>query len=181
MLKSELRQQMRELKRQFTQQQLDELSLSVILRLKPLLAEAHTVLAFYSLPDEVNTHQLVDDLVAEGKTLLLPKVLDDATMELRRYTGQSDLEEGAFHIMEPIGEPFTDYDKIDVALIPGMAFDAAGHRLGRGKGYYDRFLASHLSPLAPCPSPLKIGICFPFQRVPKVPSEEHDILMDILA
>ena len=94
MLKSELRQQMRELKRQFTQQQLDELSLSVILRLKPLLAEAHTVLAFYSLPDEVNTHQLVDDLVAEGKTLLLPKVLDDATMELRRYTGQSDLEEG---------------------------------------------------------------------------------------
>ncbi len=170
MLKSELRQQMRELKRQFTQQQLDELSLSVILRLKPLLAEAHTVLAFYSLPDEVNTHQLVDDLVAEGKTLLLPKVLDDATMELRRYTGQSDLEEGAFHIMEPVGAPFTEFLQIDVALIPGMAFDAQGRRLGRGKGYYDRLLTS-----VDCKT---LGVCFDFQKVREVPVGEHDMPVD---
>ena len=163
MLKSELRQQMRELKRQFTQQQLDELSLSVILRLKPLLAEAHTVLAFYSLPDEVNTHQLVDDLVAEGKTLLLPKVLDDATMELRRYTGQSDLEEGAFHIMEPIGERFTDYTSIEMILVPG-----------RGKGYYDRFLRG----LESFPQIHTVGVCFDFQKVAEVPTDEYDMAVD---
>lgn len=73
--------------------------------------------------------------------------------------------------MEPTGELFTDYDLIDVAIVPGMAFDREGHRLGRGKGYYDRFLAQ-------LPHIYKIGICFPFQLVDKVPADVHDILMD---
>ena len=172
MLKSELRQQIRALKRQFTQQQLDELSLPVISRLRPLLAEAHTILAFYSLPDEVNTHQLLDDLVAEGKTVLLPKVLDDETMELRHYTGRQDLVEGTLHIQEPVGEPFTDYTRIDIALIPGMAFDAQGHRLGRGKGYYDRFFTLHSSLFT------TIGVCFDFQKVDEVPVDAYDMPVD---
>ena len=73
--------------------------------------------------------------------------------------------------MEPVGEPFTAFDQIDVALVPGMAFDAAGHRLGRGRGYYDRFLAAH-------PQLHTIGVCFPFQRVADVPSEAHDIMIN---
>jgi 5-formyltetrahydrofolate cyclo-ligase len=92
-------------------------------------------------------------------------------MELRRYTSPADLAEGAFHIMEPAGEPFCDYERIDVVLVPGMAFDAAGRRLGRGRGYYDRFLAAH-------PHVYKIGVCFPFQRVAEVPAEPHDVVMD---
>ena len=170
MSKSELRQQIREKKRQFTRQQLDELSLSVLDRLRPRLRDAHIVLAYYSLPDEVNTHQLIDELVAEGKTVLLPKVLDGETMELRRYTGRQDLSEGSFHIMEPVGEPFSDYSKIDLSLIPGMAFDAHGHRLGRGKGYYDRFLRAM--------SVRTIGVCFDFQRVDVVPTDENDVAVD---
>ncbi|MBQ8991373.1 MAG: 5-formyltetrahydrofolate cyclo-ligase [Prevotella sp.] len=172
MLKSELRQQIRALKRQFTQQQLDELSLPIISRLRPHLAEAHTILAFYSLADEVNTHQLLDDLVAEGKTVLLPKVLDDETMELRHYTGRQDLVEGTLHIQEPVGEPFTDYTRIDIALIPGMAFDAQGHRLGRGKGYYDRFFTLHSSLFT------TIGVCFDFQKVDEVPVDAYDMPVD---
>ncbi len=170
MSKSELRQQIREKKRQFTRQQLDELSLSVLDRLRPRLRDAHIVLAYYSLPDEVNTHQLIDELVAEGKTVLLPKVLDGETMELRRYTGRQDLSEGSFHIMEPVGEPFSDYSEIDLSLIPGMAFDAHGHRLGRGKGYYDRFLRAM--------SVRTIGVCFDFQRVDEVPTDENDVAVD---
>lgn len=170
MSKSELRQQIREKKRQFTRQQLDELSLSVLDRLRPRLRDAHIVLAYYSLPDEVNTHQLIDELVAEGKTVLLPKVLDGETMELRRYTGLQDLSEGSFHIMEPVGEPFSDYSEIDLSLIPGMAFDAHGHRLGRGKGYYDRFLRAV--------SVRTIGVCFDFQRVDVVPTDENDVAVD---
>ena len=73
--------------------------------------------------------------------------------------------------MEPTGEVFTDYDAIDVAIIPGMAFDEAGHRLGRGKGYYDRFLAR-------VPNLYKIGLCFSWQVVPHIPCDEHDIRMD---
>ena len=170
MLKSELRQQIRDTKRLFTQQQLSEWSLPIVMRLKERLRDARVVMAYYSLPDEVCTHQLIDDLVAEGKTVLLPKVLDDERMELRRYTGPQDLREGAFHIMEPVGAPFTEFLQIDVALIPGMAFDAQGHRLGRGKGYYDRLLKS-----VECKT---LGVCFDFQKVEEVPVGEHDMPVD---
>ena len=138
-----------------------------------MLAEAQTIMAYYSLPDEVNTHALIDELVAEGKTVLLPKVTGADTMELHRYTGRADLQEGAYHILEPVGEPFTDLSAIDLILVPGLAFDAAGHRLGRGRGYYDRFLHSKNRPYC-----VKIGVCFDFQKVDEVPVDAHDIAMD---
>ena len=173
MCKADLRRQIQQIKRQFTPQQLEELSLLVISSLRPLLAEAQTIMAYYSLPDEVNTHALIDELVAEGKTVLLPKVTGADTMELRRYTGLADLQEGAYHILEPVGEPFTDLAAIDLILVPGLAFDAAGHRLGRGRGYYDRFLHSKNRPYC-----VKIGVCFDFQKVDEVPVDAHDIAMD---
>ena len=177
MHKNALRQLIRQRKQQYTPQQLAGLSLPVIARLKPYLEEAQTVMAYYSLPDEVCTHQLLNDLVADGKTVVLPHVIDGERMELRRYTSPHDLIEGSFGIMEPIGEPFTDYHLIDVALIPGVAFDAEGHRLGRGRGYYDRFLTTHLSPLT---SHLLIGLCFDFQKVEAVPHDANDIPVDIV-
>jgi 5-formyltetrahydrofolate cyclo-ligase len=126
---------------------------------------------YSALPDEVPTQKLFDEFLAQGKTVLLPRVVSDTDMELRRYTGRHDLQEGAYGIMEPTGELFTDYDAIDVAIVPGMAFDADGHRLGRGKGYYDRFLSR-------VPNIYKIGLCFSWQMVDCVPSDEHDIMMD---
>ena len=177
MTKEELRRSVRRLKQQYTPAQLEELSLPVIARLRPRLVEAQTILAYYSLPDEVCTRQLIDELIADGKTVLLPKVLDAGRMELRRYTGPHDLTEGTYGIMEPVGEPFTDYALIDIALIPGMAFDAAGHRLGRGRGYYDRFLNSQWSMVN---GQWLIGLCFDFQKVPVLPSDDHDIPVDIV-
>jgi 5-formyltetrahydrofolate cyclo-ligase len=176
MRKEDLRRQIKQIKRQFTPQQLEELSLPVISRLKPLLAEVQTIMAYYSLPDEVNTHGLIDDLVAEGKTVLLPKVTGPDTMELRRYTGRDDLQEGAYHILEPMGELFTDFSSIDLILVPGLAFDAAGHRLGRGRGYYDRLLSSLFTIHSSLFS--SIGVCFDFQKVDEVPVDAHDIAMD---
>ena len=170
-----LRQLMREAKRQH-QEQLPAMSAAIVEHLGSLITHHSsliTILAYWPLPDEVDIRPLLDQLVAEGKTVLLPKVTGPETMELRRYTSSADLAEGAFHIMEPVGEPFTDYAQIDVALVPGMAFDAAGHRLGRGKGYYDRFLA-------PRPHIYKIGVCFPFQRVGTVPVDDHDVMMDVV-
>lgn len=173
MHKEELRQWIRQQKRQFTPVQLVELSLPVIARLRPLLEHTTIVMAYYSLPDEVCTHSLIDELVAVGKTVLLPHVVDDTTMELRRYRYPSDLQEGTFHIMEPVGELFTDYDQISVAVIPGMAFDCAGHRLGRGRGYYDRFLCT-------LPHVQTIGICFDFQKVAEVPVDANDVSVDMV-
>ena len=179
MRKEELRQQMRQIKRQFTPQQLEELSLPIVARLRERLighGVGDVIVAYYPLPDEVDIRLLLDELVAAGKTVLLPKVIDDETMELRRYDGWQNLKEGVLYLLEPDGEPFTDYSQIDMMLVPGLAFDAAGHRLGRGRGYYDRFLSSlityHSSLIT------SIGVCFDFQKVPEVPTDEYDVPVD---
>ena len=198
MNKQELRKEIRNRKRQFTQGQLGELSLSVIsqLRKHPKVKAAHTLLLYYSLPDEVNTHEWIDELVAEGKRVLLPVVVNDKDMVIREYTGKHDLAEGSFHIMEPVGKLFAeeDYQEIEVAIIPGMSFDDDGHRLGRGKGYYDRFLAklrgtevdksgtevdkSDTEDKNLGTEVYKIGVCFGFQKLQEIPFESHDILMN---
>lgn len=141
------------------------------LRNHPRVMLSHTLFIYYSMPDEVPTQGLLDELVSEGKTVLLPRVISDTEMEVRRYTGKEDLQKGAFGIMEPTGTLFTDYERIDVAIVPGVAFDRDGHRLGRGKGYYDRFLSK-------VPLVYKIGVCFPSRLMDKVPADEYDILMD---
>lgn len=182
MLKTELRQQIRQVKRQFSPHQLEELSLPIIARLRPRLAQATTVYAYYSLPDEVSTHALVDELADEGKTVFLPKVTGPHTMEWHRYTSQADLVTGAYGIAEPdigddssesIREATDQKNRDQVILVPGLAFDPQGRRLGRGKGYYDRFLAAH-------PDIYKIGICFDFQKVPEVPVDAFDIPVDLV-
>lgn len=144
MNKQELRKEMRNRKRQFTQTQLGELSLSVISQLRnhPRVKAAQVILLYYSLPDEVNTHEWIEELSKEGKKVLLPVVIDDKQMILREYNSKKDLREGSFHIMEPIGKLFPEekYGEIEVGIIPGMSFDEKLNRLGRGKGYYDRLL-----------------------------------------
>lgn len=108
------------------------------------------------------------------KQFVLPCVVDDCNLELRAYTGPADLEvRGRYRIPEPTGPLFTDLAAIDLALIPGMAFDREGHRLGRGKGYYDRLLANPAFSRIP-----KIGLCFDFQLIDSVDHEPHDVMMD---
>ena len=77
--------------------------------------------------------------------------------------------------MEPIGELMPNDTHIDAVLVPGMAFDTEGHRLGMGKGYYDRFLTSLNRPL-----PQLIGVSFDFQKVDFVPTESFDVSVDVV-
>ena len=157
----------------FTPQQLKEMSVEIMRRLMvhPRVKNCSAIMMYYSLDDEVDTHDTIDRLVAAGKTVLLPAVISDTEMELRCYEGPKDLVGGFFHIMEPIGKTFTDYSQIEVAIVPGMGFDSRCNRLGRGKGYYDRFL-----PLLP--NAYKIGVCFDFQKMPGIPSDANDIKVD---
>lgn len=173
MNKKELRKYIREQKRQFTDKELEELSLPVIARLlsHPVIMSAKTILMYYSLPNEVNTHDAIKLLAESGKHILLPRVTDSENMEIRTFESPEDMQEGCYNIMEPTGKLFTDYDEIDVAVIPGMGFDKAYNRLGRGKGYYDRFLSK-------VPDLYKIGVCFDFQKLPTIPASEHDIKVD---
>jgi len=135
----------------------------------PKFASARTVLLYYSLGDEVQTHDFVEKWHRQ-KTILLPVVKGDE-LELRIYAGGQNLKNGeAYHIEEPTGEAFTAYEKIDLAIIPGVSFDAQGNRLGRGKGYYDKLL--------PLLHSYNIGICYNFQVSEKLPVEPFDRRMD---
>lgn len=130
---------------------------------------AHTVLLYHALPDEPNLQMLLETALQEDKQVLLPVVVNDDLL-LKRYKDDKSLQEGAFHIFEPTGDAFPQdrYDELDLAIIPGMAFDREGHRLGRGRGYYDRLLPR-------IPHAHTLGICFPFQLLDHVPSLPHDI------
>ena len=136
-----------------------------------LYQNARTILLYYSLPDELPTHTFLQES-SSSKTILLPAIATN-NLELRIYKGPDSLRVGTYHIAEPIGKPYTDYGTIDLCLIPGVAFDKKGIRLGRGKGYYDRFL-----PLLQAP---KVGIGYDCQLIDDVlPEESHDIRMDYL-
>lgn len=128
---------------------------------------AGVVLLYHALPDEVDTRLLIDAGRRMGKTVLLPVCVGDE-LELRVFDGVTRM--GAYGIQEPVGEVFTGFDRIDLAIVPGMAFDALGNRLGRGKGYYDRLL--------PRLKAYRMGLCFPFQLVEQVPVEDNDVRMN---
>lgn len=139
--------------------------------------QADSILLYWSLPDEVCTHELTDSLAAQGKTILLPKVCGEHDLSLHLYTGSGDMRRGAFGIMEPCTAALSSSEVQallctgSVGIIPGVAFSSDGCRLGRGKGYYDRLLAL-------CPSMYKIGICFGFQMMPSIPCDTFDVRMD---
>ncbi|MBO7569823.1 MAG: 5-formyltetrahydrofolate cyclo-ligase [Bacteroidaceae bacterium] len=150
---------------------LGELSLRIMSSIlsHPRVLDADTILMYHSLPDEVCTHDLIHTLYAQGHTVLLPTVVgNDLTLHV--YEGEYAMSHGSsFGIHESDGALFHDYSQIDLAIIPGMAFTQQGDRLGRGKGFYDRLL-----PRLHCPL---IGIAFPFQVLPFIPTEPHDIQM----
>lgn len=127
----------------------------------------NTILLYHSLPDEIDTHELIGILHSLGKTVLLPTIVGNE-LELHQYVDEMALSVSeTFGIQESTGPLFTDYSKIDLAVIPGVAFTPDGNRLGRGKGFYDRLL-----PKLQCKL---IGLAFPFQIVDYIPCEEHDI------
>ncbi len=171
MQKSKLRIHIRSLKRLMTAE--ERMAQSEAVCRKVMLGErwqeARVVLLYHALPDEVDTALLLNQMTTR-KRVLLPVVVGDV-LELREFDGR--VEEGAFGILEPTAQSslFTDFSLIDLIVVPGMAFDAQGHRLGRGKGYYDRLLCQ-------CPRAYKMGVCFDYQLVDDVPSEPHDIRMD---
>lgn len=173
--KKELRRYIREQKRHFTPQQLGEMSLSIMSSVltHPRIQEADTILMYHSLPDEVDTHSALDQLLAMGKKVFLPKVVSDTEMTIHEYTGADSLQPSEpYGILEPTTPELSIVNcQLSIAIVPGMAFDRQGHRLGRGKGYYDRFLSQ-------IPNIYKIGVCFPFQMLESIPSESTDVVMD---
>lgn len=171
--KKEARQLIRQRKKQYSADQLIEKSKPVTEKILAIdrVQQAKTVLLYYSMSDEVDTHGLVSQLYKQGKRVILPVVIENNQLELRPFMGTENMKKNLFGILEPATKAIVDEEKIDLAFIPGMAFDKKGNRLGRGKGYYDRLL-SRLK------DTYKIGVCFDFQVLPSIPTEQTDIPMD---
>ena len=135
----------------------------------PEFITAKTVMLYWAMADEVQTSDFVIKW-AESKRVILPCV-NGSDLDLRVFRGVEDLVEGEnFGIPEPSGKLFTAYEEIDLILVPGVAFDMENNRMGRGKAYYDKLLSSLKA--------YKLGVCFDFQFLESVPTDEHDIKMD---
>ncbi len=171
--KSALRRKIREAKKDLLPEMRAQASEELWRRLEqhPRFQTAQTVLLYHSLPDEPDTSLLLRRWSGR-KTLLLPVVVGEE-LELRPYTGEEDLHSGAFGILEPQKTAVSSVMVPDFVLVPGVAFDRDGNRLGRGKGYYDRLLSQ-----PQYKEVYKMGCAFDFQISDHVPSEPFDVRMD---
>ena len=167
--KKELRAQIKALKRQHTKEQLLAQSEVILAKLEqhPDFIKAERVMLYSALPDEVQTQAFLEKWHLK-KTIILPTVVGDDIIPVE-YGKDTSFAVGDFNILEPQNEPYTG--GFDLIIIPGVAFDRIGNRIGRGKGYYDRFLSKHREVE-------RIDICFDFQLVDEVPTEPLDIQMD---
>ncbi len=135
----------------------------------PEFAAASTVGLFWSLPDELPTHDIVRRWAAAGKRIALP-VTEGVEMIFREFHPEAGLKPGAFGIAEPDTAQIFAPEEFDLLIVPGVAFTADGCRMGRGKGFYDRYL--------PCCRALTIGVCLRHQLVAGLPCEAHDYRLD---
>ena len=135
----------------------------------PEFRAARTVAVFAALPDEPATDEVLARW-ASTRRVVLPRVEGDA---MRFYACRPDaLVFGAFGILEPQGERPCPAGEIDLVVCPGVAFTADGRRLGRGRGYYDRYLGD------PAFRGFRVGVCYAHQLVDDLPVEPHDVRMD---
>lgn len=135
----------------------------------PEFRAARTVAVFAALPDEPATDEVLARW-ASTRRVVLPRVEGDA---MRFYACRPDaLVFGAFGILEPLGERPCPAGEIDLVVCPGVAFTADGRRLGRGRGYYDRYLGD------PAFRGFRVGVCYAHQLVDDLPVEPHDVRMD---
>jgi 5-formyltetrahydrofolate cyclo-ligase len=135
----------------------------------PEFKAAKTILVYWSLPDEVQTHSFIDKWYT-SKKILLPLVVKN-NLELRVFSGMDCLEaRPPFGILEPVNGALASISEVEMVIVPGVAFDLNGNRMGRGKGFYDRLLKQK--------DIYKVGVCFTFQIVKEVPTNNDDITMN---
>ena len=141
----------------------------------PEVASAEVVMTFLSLPDEVETEPLIAGLGRRGVAVAVPHtdVVGRTLVPLRLRPG-GKLRKGALDVPEPAQHEPVAADDINVVVVPGRAFDHAGHRVGRGKGFYDRFLGQR-----ECRA-LRVAVAYGCQVLAAVPHGVRDVRVDVL-
>ena len=172
MEKKALRQMIRDKKRTLTAERIMDASV----RLTGLFCDteeyrnADTIYGYLPYNQEVRTELILERALSDGKRIAVPKVYGDV-MRFIYINDFSGLEKSDMGIPEPIAdEPIAD-DVDAVVLMPGLAFDPQGHRIGYGGGFYDKFLANE-------PNHPTVALCYDFQMFPQLETEEFDIPVD---
>ena len=173
--KQRIRQEARRISGQLTPEYRQEASREItrkVLEL-PFWKEAGTVMAYWSMPSEPDTQELMETALREGKTLLLPRCLDAARMAALPVKSLDEAKPGTMGIPEPPMPESTDgIPEPELILVPCVAASPGGIRLGHGAGYYDRFLAEHSGKTA-C-------LCFRALMRADLPAEETDVPVDLV-
>lgn len=170
--KKELRRQIREQKRAMTEEQIVAASsrLGELFLNCPQYKQAQTIYGYLPYNQEVRTVPMLEQAMKDGKRVAVPKCYGDE-MRFIYMDDLSKVEKGYANIPEPIAdEPVAD-DKTALVLMPGMAFTKDGKRMGYGGGFYDKFLAAE-------PNHPTVALCYDFQMVEDLPTEDYDIPVD---
>lgn len=174
MTKNELRSRIRTLKRAMTETQITEKSRTLAdLFLRSIhYRDAKTIYGYVSYNQEVRTLPILEQALQDGKHVALAKCYGD---ELRfiRVPDLSGLSNSPCGIPEPLADGPEGDDETALVLMPGLAFDARGHRVGYGKGYYDKFLARE-------PHHPTVALCFDFQMLDAIGHDPHDVPVDLV-
>lgn len=150
---------------------LDDLIFNNVINL-PNIQCAKIIATYVSKDDEVDTHKLINYFLANNNEVLVPYVEGEELSFTKIRDLEKDLELGCFGVLEPKRkEPINVY-KANAIIVPGIAFDEEGYRIGYGGGYFDRVLRKFEKP--------KIGLAYEIQIVDEVPREEHDVPVDII-
>ena len=170
--KKELRKIIREQKRAMTPERIEEASrkLGELFRATELYRNAKTVYGYLPYNQEVRTVPMLEQALADGKRVAVPKVYGDE-MKFIYLTDLTQVEDGYAGIPEPVADGPVADDPTALVLMPGLAFDKEGHRIGYGGGFYDKFLAQE-------PNHPTIALCYDFQMLGQLPTEEFDIPVD---
>lgn len=170
--KTALRRMIREKKRAMTEEQIVAASqrLGELFASCPQYAQAKTVYGYLPYNQEVRTVPMLEQALAEGKRVAVPKVYGDE-MKFIYITDLSNVEKGYSGIPEPVADAPVADDPTALVLMPGLAFDSKGHRIGYGGGFYDKFLEAE-------PNHPTVALCYEFQMLPAIETDEHDIPVD---
>lgn len=172
--KKQLRLSMLEKRKNSSPADLSNYSAKICAALSALVLDnkAESIHCFIPIGQEVNLKPFLSEALALGKTVIVPKTLKKPLLAHCLLKDLNELAPGLFGTWHPT-EQHLFTGNYDLIVVPGLAFDAAGNRLGYGGGYYDNFLKEH-------PSALKVGVAFPFQLVDEVPCEAYDIPLDLV-
>ena len=170
--KTQLRKAIREKKRAMTPQQIESASrrLGELFLAHPLYKQAKTIYGYLPYNQEVRTTPMLCRALADGKQVAVPKVYGD-TMRFILLTDMEQVEKGYCGIPEPIADGPVARDETALVLMPGLAFDSQGHRLGYGGGFYDKFLQEE-------PNHPTLALCYDFQMLPHLDTQAHDVPVD---